>query len=144
MANPFSLAALLRLRRLQQDSAAGEVSVSRARAAEVAARRRYAENSLSQLMSPNGSSETLRWTAAARAASSSTLGDLGVLEEEWERRMAEARAQLEEARKATISLEKLEERHDEAQQKELLRTEQNALDEISARSLNSPKKWVTS
>ncbi len=144
MANPFSLAALLRLRRLQQDSAAGEVSVSRARAAEVAARRRYAENSLSQLMSPNGSSETLRWTAAARAASSSTLGDLGVLEEEWERRMAEARAQLEEARKATISLEKLEERHDELEHKELLRTEQNALDEISARSLNTPKKWVTS
>jgi len=117
MANPFSLAALLRLRRLQQDNAASEVSVSRARAAEVAARRRYAENSLANLMSPNGSSETLRWTAAARAASSSTLGDLGVLEDEWERRMAEARERLEESRKATISLEKLEERHDAAEQK---------------------------
>lgn len=144
MANPFSLAALLRLRRLQQDNAAAEVSVSRARAAELAARRRYAENSLSHLMSPNGSSETLRWTAAARAASSSTLGDLGVLEDEWERRMAEARARLEEARGKTIALEKLEERHDEAEQKEFLRTEQIALDEISTRSPTTPPKWVTS
>jgi flagellar FliJ protein len=144
MANPFSLAALLRLRRLQQDNAASEVSVSRARAAEVSARRRYAENSLANLMSPNGSSETLRWTAAARAASSSTLGDLGVLEDEWERRMAEARERLEESRKATISLEKLEERHDAAEQKEFLRTEQNALDEISTRTVNAKQKWVTS
>ena len=144
MANPFSLAALLRLRRLQQDNAASEVSVSRARAAEVAARRRYAENSLANLMSPNGSSEALRWTAAARAASSSTLGDLGVLEDEWERRMAEARERLEESRKATISLEKLEERHDAAEQKEFLRTEQNALDEISTRTVNAKQKWVTS
>jgi flagellar protein FliJ len=147
MANPFSLAALLRLRRLQQDRAAAEVSTSRARAAQVAARRRYAQNSLANLMAPNGSTETLRWTAAARAASSSTLGDLGVLEDEWERRMAEARAHLEESRAKTIALEKLEERHDEAEQKELLRTEQIALDEIAARSLNSPNsptKWVTS
>jgi len=137
MANPFSLAALLRIRRLQEDRAAAEVSTSRARAAEVAARRRYAENSLGNLMSPNGSTETLRWTAAARSASASTLGDLGVLEEEWERRMAEARARLEESRKQTIALEKLEERHDQAEQREFLRNEQNALDEISSRLGNA-------
>jgi flagellar protein FliJ len=144
MAAPFSLAALLRLRRLQQDSAAAEVSTSRARAAEVASRRRYAENSLSNMMSPTGSSETMRWTAAARAASTSTLGDLSVLEEEWQRRMAEARARLAESRAQTIALEKLEERHNEAEEKESLRKEQNTLDEISSVSLNAKRKAVSS
>ena len=144
MANPFSLAALLRIRRLQQDRAAVEVSTSRARAAEVASRRRYAENSLSNLMSPGGSAESLRWTAAARAASSSILGDLGVLEDEWERRLVEARARLDESRANTIALEKLEERHEEAEQRELLRTEQNALDEISSRTGNQSRRWLTS
>jgi flagellar protein FliJ len=140
----FSLAALLRLRRLQQDSAAAEVSNARARAAEVASRRRYAKNSLSNLMNPSGSPETMRWTAAARAASSSTLGDLSVLEDEWERRMAEARERLAESRAQTIALEKLEERHNEAETKEELRQEQNTLDEISSISLNAVRKTVSS
>jgi flagellar protein FliJ len=144
MANPFSLAALLRIRRLQQDRAAAELSTSRARAAEVASRRRYARNSLSNLMSPGGSAETLRWTAAARSASSSTLGDLSVLEDEWERRMAEAREQLEASRARTIALEKLELRHDEAEEKESLRAEQIVLDEISSRTSNSTTRRLTS
>ena len=144
MANPFSLAALLRLRRIQQDRASAEFSTSRARAAEVASRRRYAENSLANLMSPNGSAETLRWTAAARASSASTLGDLGVLEDEWDRRMREARAQLDESRARTIALEKLEARHDEVEQREMLRAEQNTLDEISSRPRNSSTRRTTS
>ncbi len=144
MANPFSLAALLRIRRIQQDSAAAEVSTSRARAAEVASRRRYAENSLANLMTPNGSAETLRWTAAARSSSSSALGDLGVLEEEWESRLAEARARLTASRARTVALEKLEARHDEAEQHEFLRAEQNTLDEISSRTGNRPRGATTS
>lgn len=115
--------------------------MSRARAAALAARRRCAENSLAHLLAPNGSAETLRWTAAARAASSSTLGDLGVLEEEGQIGMEEARTRLQETRAQTIALEKLEERHDEAGQKEFLRAEQNTLDEISSRSVNpSPSR----
>jgi flagellar protein FliJ len=144
MANPFSLAALLRIRRIQQDRAAAEVSTSRARAAEVASRRRYAENSLANLMSPNGSAETLRWTAAARSAASSTLGDLGVLEVEWEARLEEARAQLKASRARAVALEKLEARHDEAEQQEFLRSEQNTLDEISSRTGNAATKRTTS
>ena len=144
MAAPFSLAALLRLRRLQQDSAAGEVSTARARAADVASRRRYAENSLANMMTPGGSAETLRWTAASRAASSSTLGDLSVLESEWERRMVEARARLAESRAQTIALEKLEERHNDAEQKEALREEQGVLDEISLAGRDSRRGTLSS
>jgi flagellar FliJ protein len=135
MAAPFSLSGLLRLRRLQEERAGAEVSTARARAAEVAARRRYAENSLSNLLSPNGSSESLRWTAAARASSASTLADLDVLEEEWLLRMEEARARHAAAKAATIGLEKLENRHATAQAVEELRQEQAILDEISARTV---------
>ena len=129
----FSLAALLRLRRLQQDRAAAEVSLSRARAAEVASRRRFAQNSLSTLMATDGSSERLRWTAAARAASSSTLGDLEALASEADRQIEDADAELADTRARTITLEKLEARHEAAELSESLRQEQIALDEISTR-----------
>jgi flagellar FliJ protein len=139
---PFSLAALLRLRRLQQDRAAAEVSLSRARAAEVASRRRFAQNSLATLMSTDGNSERLRWTAAARAASSSTLGDLEALASETDRQIEEADAQLAETRARTITLEKLEARHEAAEFTESLRQEQIALDEISLRPADPTGKRV--
>jgi flagellar FliJ protein len=139
---PFSLAALLRLRRLQEDRAAAEVSISRARAAEVASRRHFAQNSLAALMSNGTSSDQLRWTAAARAASSSTLGDLAVLAEEGDRQVGEAAAQLAKSRAQTIALEKLEARHDEAELTDELRREQNALDEIPSRRINSSGRRV--
>jgi flagellar FliJ protein len=132
----FSLAALLRLRRLEHDQAAAEVSLSRARAAELAARRRSTESALSHLASPNGSSHTLAWTAAARAASSSSLGDLQVLKDETDRQTAAAAAVLAQARAQTITLEKLEERHDATVASEALRHEQNTLDELSSRSFD--------
>ena len=140
---PFSLAALLRLRRLQQDQAAAEVSISRARAAAVATRRRFAQNSLATLTSSNGGWEVLRWTAAARAASSSTLGDLTVLVDEAEQQLTETSAHLAESRARTVSLEKLEARHDADAFREELRVEQNGLDEISSRLFNSNGKTVT-
>ncbi len=139
MAQPFSLAGLLRLRRLQQDRAGADLSTARARAADVAARRRFAENSLASLLSPNGSSENLRWAAASRAASASTLADLDVLEAEWASRMEEARAKHAAARADTIGLEKLEDRHDEATATEELRAEQTVLDEVSSRTWHVTK-----
>lgn len=134
MTAPFSLAALLRLRRLQHDQAAAEVSTSRARAAELAARRRFAENSLARLMSSDGAAESLHWAAAARAASSSALGELSVLEEVTQGHLVESQSRLAETRAQAISLEKLEARHDEATRKDELRREQNLLDEIPART----------
>ena len=138
----FSLTALLRLRRLQQDRAAADVSLSRARAAELASRRRFAQNSLATLMSSDGSSERLRWTAAARAASSSTLGDLQALASETDEQVEEADAQFAETRARTITLEKLEARHDAAELSESLRQEQISLDEISSRRFDPTGKQV--
>jgi flagellar FliJ protein len=144
MARPFSLTGLLRLRRLEEERAGAEVSTARARAAEVAARRRFAENSLANMLSPNGSSESLRWTAAARASSASTLADLDVLEEEWMLRMEEARARHAAARAATIGLEKLEARHNAEVTREELREEQAILDEVSARTTHHADEQVES
>lgn len=134
MARPFSLAGLLRLRKLQQDQAAGEVSLARARARDVAARQKFAQNSLASLTMQGGTPESLRWTAAARAASSSTLGELDVLEAEMALRLEDARQRHAAAKGKAVGLEKLEVRHDEAEASESLNLEQAAFDEISARN----------
>jgi flagellar FliJ protein len=134
MARPFSLAGLLRLRKLQEDQAAAEVSVARARAAEVAARQKYAENSLASLMTPTVDSESMRWTAAARASTSSALGELEGLEAEWALRTEDARARHAAARGNALGLEKLEAKHNAAEAGESLRAEQAVLDEIAARA----------
>jgi flagellar FliJ protein len=93
-------------------------------------------------MSTDGNSERLRWTAAARAASSSTLGDLEALASETDRQIEEADAQLAETRARTITLEKLEARHEAAEFTESLRQEQIALDEISLRPADPTGKRV--
>jgi flagellar FliJ protein len=134
MARPFSLAGLLRLRKLQEDQAAAEVSVARARAAEVASRQKYAENSLASFMSPNVDSESMRWTAAARASTASALAELDALDTEWTLRTEDARARHAAARANALGLEKLEARHNAAATGEELRAEQAALDEIAARA----------
>ena len=134
MARPFSLAGLLRLRKLQEDQAAAEVSVARARAAEVASRQKYAKNSLASLVSPNVDSESMRWTAAARASTASSLAELEALDAEWALRTEDARARHAAARGNALGLEKLETRHDEAEVGEALRAEQTVLDEIAARA----------
>jgi flagellar FliJ protein len=134
MARLFSLAGLLRLRKLQEDQAAAEVSIARARAAEVASRQKYAENSLASRNMPSVDSESMRWTAAARASTASTLAELDALETEWALRTEDARARHDAARGNALGLEKLEARHNDAVTSEALRAEQAALDEISARA----------
>ena len=134
MGRLFSLEGLLRLRKLQEDQAAGQVSTARARAAAVAARKKFAENSLATLISPGIDSEQLRWTAAARASSASTLAELDALESEWALRMEDARQRHAAAHGKAVGLEKLEARHNAAVESESLHAEQVALDEISARA----------
>jgi flagellar FliJ protein len=133
MSNLFSLEGLLRLRRLQKDQAAAEVSRTRSRAGQVAARQREARAELISMAGANGSSEGLSWVAAARASTASTLLELDALEAEWELRMEDARRKYAEAKKEAASLEKLEERHDAVVQAEETRSEQLVVDEISVR-----------
>jgi flagellar FliJ protein len=134
MSNLFSLEGLLRLRKVQKDRAAAEVSLARARAAEVAARQRSTRASLSELENTDDASRTLNWVSAARSSTASTLAELDALEAEWQLRMEDARQRYAEAKTKAASLEKLEDRHIALQAAEANRSEQIVLDEISART----------
>jgi len=82
MSNIFSLEGLLRLRKIQKDQAAAEVSVTRSRAGQIAARQRAARADLVGMANPDGGSEGLSWVAAARSSTASTLAELDALEAE--------------------------------------------------------------
>lgn len=136
MARKFPLAGLLRLRHAEQDRAAAGLATANERLrdaadARVAARRSLADQGDAQQI---GDAATLSAVAAARAA---TRGMLEELDAVVQSRRAEAdRAQdaYGTARRAALGLEKLEEQHTVAATAEELRAEQNALDEIAARS----------
>jgi len=134
MSNIFSLEGLLRLRKIQKDQAAAEVSVTRSRAGQIAARQRAARADLVGMANPDGGSEGLSWVAAARSSTASTLAELDALEAEWELRMEDARRKYAAAKAEAASLEKLEERHILAIQAEENRSEQIVVDEISVRA----------
>jgi flagellar FliJ protein len=135
MARAFRLASLLRVRRLEEDRAAGVLAAANARRADAAARRRQAETALTFGGLPQHADE-LHWQAAV--ASRAALGGLlaesvaasmqasdaaGVAEQAWSA-----------ARTRAVVLEKLEVRHDLAQQVEELRLEQLVLDEVATRN----------
>ncbi|WP_210479808.1 flagellar FliJ family protein [Naasia sp. SYSU D00948] len=129
----FSLAGLLRLRRRQEDQAAGALLRARSRASELAAQRTGVREAMLEHPEEAGSIEALHAIAAARASTSSMLADLRSLQVEHEAEVDRAAAAHEKARAARIALEKLETRHAEAQIAAELRGEQAVLDELAGR-----------
>jgi flagellar FliJ protein len=134
MAKVFSLEGLLRLRRLQQDQAAAEVSVARSRAAETVRRKRATHETLSSTSLAVTTPENIHSIAAARASSASMLADLNALEHEQETRVELARVAHGAARARALGLEKLETKFDLAASIASARSEQIVLDEISSRA----------
>jgi flagellar FliJ protein len=136
MPRDFSLAGLLRLRRLQEDESADRLRRARSRASELAAQRSHVRDSL--LDDEAVSIESMHAISAARASTSSMLADLRNLETEQAEEVDRAAAEHAAARAQTLALEKLEERHAEQQAAEELRAEQSALDELAGRSRRRP------
>ncbi|WP_286278495.1 flagellar FliJ family protein [Naasia aerilata] len=132
MPRDFSLAGLLRLRRLQEDESAGRLLRARSRASELAAQRTHVRDSL--VDDEAVSVESMHAISAARASTSSMLADLKNLELEQDAEVARAAAEHAAARAQTLALEKLEERHAEEQAAEELRAEQTVLDELAGRA----------
>jgi flagellar protein FliJ len=131
---PFDLSGLLRLRRLKEDQAKGEVSRSRSRASDLAAERHQLIDTLSDRGHDSPGVRGIAAIAAARASTSSLLADLEAMEIDQARRVAEADAAYHAAHRDTRTLEKLEERHDETERAKDLRDEQIVLDELAART----------
>ncbi|GAA1109493.1 flagellar FliJ family protein [Arthrobacter flavus] len=127
----FPLAGLLRLRRINQDRAAGELAAAAAALRERAADRGTAMASLDRSLSRVDSAQALSAVAAARASSRSMLRELEALETRSRADLDRAQNDFSAARAQTISLEKLEERHTAAVHAEDLKAEQLVLDEIA-------------
>ncbi|HEY8320040.1 MAG TPA: flagellar export protein FliJ [Amnibacterium sp.] len=130
----FSLAGLLRLRRLREDQAAAEVGHARSRASEIASQRHQLIDSLSDHGHEARDVRGIAAISAARASTSTMLADLEALHIAQAQIVADAEARHRDARRGTLSVEKLEERHDEATRVEDLRAEQAVLDELAGRA----------
>ena len=140
MPSPFPLAGLLRLRRLREDTAAGELAAANALLRSATARRGRAHRDLASLGSEASGPDGLRTLHAARASSAAMLADLQSLAAMHARRSAEAEQELAAAHALTRTVEKLEERHTAARAAEELQNEQLALDEIASRTSGGQKR----
>ena len=131
MARSFPLAGLLRLRRIHQDQAAGELAAANAALVAREADRVTAVASLDRSLSRVDSAQALAAVAAARSSSRSMLRELEALETRSRGDQDRAQADFSAARARTITLEKLEDRHAAAVHAEDLHAEQLVLDEIA-------------
>ncbi|MFC7861650.1 flagellar FliJ family protein [Arthrobacter koreensis] len=144
MGRDFPLAGLLRLRRLQQDSAAGTLAAANADLRRAAEARIEAYGSLAATPLEAADAATLNAIAAARASSRSMLADLLASEQLKDAAVNTAQAEFQAARARSVGLEKLEAKHSDAVAVEDLRTEQNVLDELAGTAWHRRQKEASS
>lgn len=144
MRRDFPLAGLLRLRRLQQDSAAGTLAAANADLRRAAEARIEAYGSLAATPLEAADAATLNAIAAARASSRSMLADLLASEQLKDAAVNTAQAEFQAARARSVGLEKLEAKHSDAVAVEDLRTEQNVLDELAGTAWHRRQKEASS
>lgn len=140
MGRDFPLAGLLRLRRLQQDSAAGNLAAANAALRRSSEARSEAYDSLAATPLEAADAATLTAIAAARASSRSMLADLLAVEALESAAVNSAQAEFQAARARSVGLEKLETKHSDAVAVEDLRTEQNILDELAGTAWHRRQK----
>jgi flagellar protein FliJ len=130
----FGLAGLLRIRRLKEERAAYEVVRARSRASELAAERHQLLEQLDDHAHEARDVRGIHALSAARASTSTMLADLEALALTQRRLLAEAEEGHRAARREVRTVEKLEEKHDEAEREAELRGEQTILDELANRA----------
>ncbi|OMH23522.1 hypothetical protein BKD30_11335 [Tersicoccus phoenicis] len=131
MTAPFRLAGLLRLRRLNEDTAAARWGAAAAEHRAVRARRDGMYGHAAAGSAAPDSMVSLRAIAAARSSTIALLAELDAAvatAADEERALRDAWTA---ARIATAGLEKLEERHDARTVEQELAAEQAALDELA-------------
>lgn len=136
MSPSFPLAGLLRLRRLEQDRAAGHLGAANARFSALAASEGRTRADTELIPSDADTSDAMRAVAAARASSMGMLAELRALVAVAEAERESAQRELGAARAGTVALEKLEARHAAAERAEELAAEQAVLDELGSAARN--------
>lgn len=134
MSAQFSLAGLLRLRKLHEDQRTLELNSARDREAVGVARTRRIRAELSHSGESPAEHASLASIAATRASSASLLSELGEVDRINAEEVAAAAAAHGEAHRKTRGLEKLEERFVEQRRADELRDEQLLLDDLSSRA----------
>jgi len=129
----FRLLNLLKLRRLQEDGVRAELARARATATDRRRREQRVRGMLGDSAVDATSAEAVQSIAAARASSSSMLGELETLLAQDELAVVDAAAAYAEAKTRTTQLDKLEEQHAARARRDDLRREQNVLDEHAGR-----------
>lgn len=129
----FSLAGLLRLRKLRDDQASQQLRHARSRASELAARRTQVREAQLSGEPDSLTAASLRAVAISRASTTSMLADLRTLQDAQNQAVEEAEALHRAARTDLRAVEKLEERHAEQVRVDDERAEQIVLDEIASR-----------
>lgn len=132
MNRTFSLAGLLRLRGIEEDQAAAELSTANARSRAIHARKSAARLELQDSPVDVSSVKALHLAAISRASSRSMLADLLALEAVQAEETAAAQSAFIAARTRTAGLKKLETKHHAGVAAADLSAEQTALDEISS------------
>lgn len=132
MARSFPLAALLRLRHLQQDQAASRLAAANARLRESGKSLVQARTLLGESISEVSDPATLHAVAAARASSRSMLAELQAAQTLSRTEAEQAQLAFQQARAQAIGLEKLEAQHTVSVAAQELHGEQVVLDEIAS------------
>jgi flagellar FliJ protein len=143
MTRTFSLAGLLRLRRIREDQAAGGLAAANAKVRENAAQTAQVRSRLGNTESTVSNSAALHAVSTARASSRSMLAELNALAVLRQTAAEESAAEFAAARSQSVRIEKLELRHDDLVAQQDLRAEQMVLDEIASRSWFTAKDEAT-
>jgi flagellar FliJ protein len=129
----FSLASLLRVRRLREERASWEMSRARSRASELAQDRHQLLDQLTDHGHDGTGVRGIAAISAARASTSTMLADLEALAITQQRILEDAEERHAAARRDVRTVEKLEEKHTEQTRRESIRAEQAVLDELAGR-----------
>lgn len=132
MNRTFALAGLLRLRGIEEDRAAAELSTANTRSRAIHARKSAARLELQDSPVDVSNVKALHVAAISRASSRSMLADLIALEAIQDEETATAQSAFIAARARTAGLEKLEVKHHARVAAADLSAEQTALDEIAS------------
>ena len=134
MSAKFSLAGLLRLRKLEEDQRAVELNSARDRESVGLARTRRIRRDLADGHEDPTAHASLASIAATRASSATMLSELGELDRAHAAEVESAAAAHADAHRKTLGLEKLEARFEEKRLAEERRAEQLLLDDLSSRA----------
>ncbi|MET1044187.1 MAG: flagellar export protein FliJ [Microbacteriaceae bacterium] len=143
MTRTFSLAGLLRLRRIREDQAAGSLAAANARVRENAERTALVRSSLDNNGTVVSNTAALHAVSTARASSRSMLAELNALAVLRQSAADQSAAEFAAARSQSVRIEKLELRHGELMAQQDLHAEQIVLDEIASRSWFAAKGEAT-